>query len=118
MRNPRPAWWFLYALLLLAALLLVGVELAAPLAGWRAFIECLVSLAILAAIALWLRANRVALALLGSPAQNEQPLRAWLAYCPPAAEQRNLHLLDTKTIQHQVGWTEHLERECVTCFVK
>jgi hypothetical protein len=69
MRNPRPAWWFLYALLPLGALLLVGVEIAAPSAGSRAF----VSLAILGAIALWLRANRPALALRESPPQTEQP---------------------------------------------
>jgi hypothetical protein len=118
MRNPRPAWWILYALLPLGALLLVGVELAAPSAGWRAFTECLVSLAILSAIAIWLRANRVALALLGNPLQAEQPLRAWVAYCPPAAAQRTRDLLETKPIQRQVVRTEHLEEECVTCFVK
>lgn len=118
MRNPRPAWWFLYALLPLGALLLVGAELAAPSAGWRAFTECLVSLAILGAIALWLRANRVALALLGNPSRAEQPLRAWVAYCPPAAAQRKLDMLETKPIQHQVVRTEHLEKEYLTCFVK
>jgi len=118
MRNPRPAWWMLYALLWLGALLLIGVELAAPSAGWRAFTECLVSLAILGAIGLWLRANRVALALLGPTSAGREPLRAWVAYCPPAAAQRTLDLLETKPIQRQVVRTEHLEEECVTCFVK
>jgi hypothetical protein len=118
MRNPRPAWWILYALLPLGALLLVGVELAAPSAGWRAFTECLVSLAILGAIGLWLRANRIALALLGPTSAGQEPLRAWVAYCPPAAAQRTPDLLETKPIQRQVVRTEHLGEECVTCFVK
>ena len=67
MRNPKPAWWLLYALLPIGAALLVAADVASPSAGWRTFTECLVSLAILGAIALWLRANRAALALRDSP---------------------------------------------------
>ena len=117
MRNSKPAWWLLYTLLPVGAVLLVAAEVAAPSAGWRTFMECFVSLAILGAIALWLRANRVAIALLGNPPRAEQPLRAWVAYCPPAA-QRTLDLLETKPIQHQVVRTEHLEKEYLTCFVR
>lgn len=118
MRNSKPAWWLLYALLPVGAALLVAADVAAPSAGWRTFMECLVSLAILGAIALWLRANRVALALLGNPLRAEQPLRAWVAYCPPAAAQRKLDLLETKPIEHQVVRPEHMGKEYLTCFVK
>jgi len=118
MRNPKPAWWLLYTLLPFGGALLVVADVASPSAGWRTFTECLVSLAILGAIALWLRANRVALALLGSSPQTEQPLRAWVAYCPPASTRRKHDSHETKAIQPQAVRTEHLEEEYVTCFVK
>jgi hypothetical protein len=41
------------------------------------------SLVIIGFMALWVRANRLALALLGKPSQTEMPFRAWVAYCPP-----------------------------------
>lgn len=118
MRNLKPAWWLLYALLSVGAVLLVAADVASPSAGWRAFTECLVSLAILGAIGLWLRANRVALALLGPTSAGREPLRAWVAYCPPPAARRTLDLLETNPIQRKVVRTEHLGEECVTCFVK
>ncbi len=62
MNNSRPAWWLLYALLPLGAALLVAVDLTSPSAGWRTFTECTASLLILGAIALWVHANRAALA--------------------------------------------------------
>jgi hypothetical protein len=118
MKNPRPTWWFLYGLLPVGAALLVAADVASPSAGWRTFTECLVSLAILGAIALWLRANRVALALRDRSPQTEQSLRIWVAYCPPAVAQRTLDLPETTPVQHQVVPTEHPEEECVTCFIR
>jgi hypothetical protein len=97
MRNLKPAWWLLYALLPVGAALLVAADVASPSAGWRIFTECLVSLTILGAIALWLRANRVALALRDSRRQTRQPLRAWVAYCPPAASRRRLGRAESKS---------------------
>ena len=118
MKNVKPAWWVLYAMLPVGAALLVAVDVVSPSAGWRIFMECLVTLAILGAIAIWLRVNRAALALRESPPQTEQTVRAWVAYCPPATTRRNHGLLETTPNQHQVLRTDRPVEEGVTCFVK
>lgn len=63
MRGRKPAWWLLYALLPLAAGLLVAAHLASATVAWREFTEGSVSLVVIGAMALWVRSNRVALAL-------------------------------------------------------
>ena len=63
MRSPKPAWWLLYAMLPAAFALLVAAHLESPSAGWREIAEVVASLMIMGAMALWVRANRVALAL-------------------------------------------------------
>ena len=63
MKNPKPAWWLLYALLPLAAVLLIAAAIECPSAGGRECLEGMVSLAVIGAIAVWVRANRVALIL-------------------------------------------------------
>ena len=88
MRNPKPKWWLLYAVLPLGAALLVAVDLLSPSAGWRMVAEGAATLVTLGLMACWVRANRLALALLGAPGAAEQPLRAWVAYCPPAVPRR------------------------------
>ncbi len=82
MRSPRPAWWLLYAFFPLAIVLLVAAHLASPSVGWREVAEGTASLAIMGAMASWVRANRVALA---SGDDEEDPKemagiqdRAWL----------------------------------------
>jgi len=39
-------------------------------------------------MACWVRANRLALALLEIPGAAEKPLRAWVAYTPPVVPRR------------------------------
>ncbi len=63
MRNAKPTWWMLYALLPLAAGLLLAAHLAPLSLGLREFTEASVSLMTMGAIALWLHANRIALIL-------------------------------------------------------
>jgi hypothetical protein len=62
MRSPKPAWWLLYAVFPLAIVLLAAAYLASPSLAWRQFTEGSVSLVVIGAMALWVRANRVALA--------------------------------------------------------
>jgi hypothetical protein len=114
-KNPKPNWWRLYALLPLSAVLLVGADLVAPSAGWRMVAEGAAALLILGLMALWVRANRLALALPGKPSETEKPLRAWVAYCPPGGAQRNLALLETTFIQHHGVRTEAMQEDVACC---
>ena len=90
MRSPKPKWWLLYTMVPLALALLVTAHLTAPSDGWRQVAEGIASLVILGATALWVRMNRVALALLDKAPESGESLRAWVAYCPPAAPRRRL----------------------------
>jgi hypothetical protein len=90
MRNPKPKWWLLYAVIPLGAALFVAVDLLAPSTGWRMVGEGVAALALLGVTALWVRANRLALALLGDRSGGEQSLRVWVAYRPPAVARRSL----------------------------
>ncbi len=67
MRRPKPTWWMLYALLPLAVVLLLAAHLASPSLAWREVTEGSVSLLIMGAMALWIRANRVAIILRDHP---------------------------------------------------
>jgi hypothetical protein len=90
MRNPKPKWWLLYSVLPLATALFIAADFLSQTTGWRQLADGAVSLAILGAVALWVRANRVALALSDDPAGARPPLRAWVAYCPPVAPRRSI----------------------------
>src|SRR5262249_35025464 len=69
--DPRPRWGWLYAVVTLLGGLLTVIEVAIPDGFARRTLEFAMTLAILGAIALWVRANRVALAL----AYEEHPAR-------------------------------------------
>jgi hypothetical protein len=88
MRNPKPKWLLLYAVLPLGAALLVAADLLAPSAGWRMAAEGAAALVTLGLMTCWVRANRLALVLLGASEEAEQPLRAWEAYTPAAVPRR------------------------------
>jgi hypothetical protein len=90
MRNPKPKWLLLYAVLPLGAALLVAADLLSPSAGWRMVAEGTAALIILGLIALWVRGNRLALTLLDETGGQAQPFRAWVAYCPPVAPRRSI----------------------------
>jgi hypothetical protein len=68
---PKPRWGWLYGVVILLGGLLTVVEVAIPDGAARRTLEFAVTLAILGAIALWVRANRVALAL----ANEDHPVR-------------------------------------------
>lgn len=114
-KNPKPNWWRLYALLPLSVVLLVGADLVAPSAGWRMVAEGAAALLILGLMALWVRANRLALALPGKPSETEKPLRAWVAYCPPPIPRRNRGAGESVSKHSFAGEEQGLEGEG-TCF--
>ena len=88
MRNPKPAWRLFYALLGIAFALLLVADLSSPSDGWRAFAEGVVSLALVGVIALWVRANRLALALLKEGGEAKGLIRRWLACHSPRSTRR------------------------------
>src|SRR5262245_33923239 len=68
---PKPRWGWLYAVVVLLGALLTLVEVAIPDGLARRTLEVAVTVAIMGSIALWVRANRVALAL----ANEDHPVR-------------------------------------------
>jgi hypothetical protein len=90
MRNPKPKWLLLYAVLPLGAALLVAADLLSPSAGWRMVAEGTAALITLGLMAFWVRANRLAVTLLDEPGEQAQPFRAWVAYYPAVVPRRRL----------------------------
>ena len=119
MKTPKPKWWLLYAVLPLGATLLALTELLSPSAGWRMFVEGLASMTVLCAIALWVHANRVALALSDEPSEVGRPLKVWIAYAPPAALRRTMDVVEITRTSSSAVHTEPIhQEEVVTCFAK
>jgi len=116
MKTPKPKWWLLYAVLPLGAALLALAELLSPSAGWRMFAEGLASMTVLCAVALWVRANRLALALRDEPSEASRPLRVWIAYAPPATLRRRLDVAEIPHTSQPAAYTELIrQQEVVTC---
>src|SRR5262249_12288785 len=78
---PKPRWGWLYALVVLLGGLLTVIEVALPDGLARRTLELSVVVAMLTAMALWVRANRVALALANEdhPARVRAPVGATTA---------------------------------------
>ena len=51
-KRPKPAWWLLYAVVPLTALLFMLADLLSPTSGWRSASEFLAALVVLWAIGL------------------------------------------------------------------
>jgi hypothetical protein len=115
MKDPKPKWWLLYAVVPLALLLLIAADLTSPSGGWRKFAEGMASLGIMGAMALWVRANRVALTLLGGTREAGEPFRAWVAYSPPPVPRRKLEMVEIEPVHRLVVHADHPEEESLTC---
>lgn len=61
-KTPKPVWGWLYGIVTVMCGLLAVVEVAIPDGPARRVLECVVTLALFGAMAVWVRANRVALA--------------------------------------------------------
>ncbi len=68
---PQPAWRWLYAVIPLAVILFTVADAEAPTPGWRTLTETIGGLAVIAAMAAWVRANRLALTLAGRTRDEE-----------------------------------------------
>jgi hypothetical protein len=119
MKTPKPKWWLLYGVLPLGAALLAAAELVSPTAGWLGFTEGLASLIIIGAMALWVHANRVALALPDEPSGSSEPLKVWVAFAPPATLRRTKNLAGIPQSSLLAIYTEPTrEEEAVRCCAK
>lgn len=88
MRRPKPAWGLLYAVFLLAVVLLVAAHLEAPSPSWREAADGVASLLVIGAMALWVRANRLALLRSGESTTDGEGLRVWVAHSPQPLPRR------------------------------
>ncbi len=61
--RPKPAWRVLYAVFAVTVLHFVVADVELPAGGWRILTECLCTALVIGTMALWVRANRAALAL-------------------------------------------------------
>jgi len=61
--SPRPRWGWLYGIVAVVGGLLTVVEVAIPDGLARRAFECIATLAVFGTMAVWVRVNRVALAL-------------------------------------------------------
>jgi len=100
--RPKPAWGALYAVAGVAALLFWVADVESPAGGWRILTECLGTVLVIGAMALWVRANRVALALGDETSETGRPLRAWVAYYPPGMPRERLDLPESPRLLHRV----------------
>ena len=62
---PRPSWWKLYASVTSALILVALVEMKVPAGAERTAMQIVAALILFGAMALWVRANKVELALEG-----------------------------------------------------
>ena len=115
--RPKPAWGTLYAVAGVAALLFVIADFESPAGGWRILTECLGTVLVIGAMALWVRANRVALALSDETSETGRPLRAWVAYCPPAIPRERLDLPESPRLPHRRVPADERNEEATPCCV-
>jgi hypothetical protein len=92
--TPTPRWWLLYSVVPLAGTLLTATHFTQLSAGWRQVAQCAIVLVVFGAVWLWLRANRLALALSDQGADAEGSVKGWVAYCPPCAPPPRLGTLE------------------------
>jgi len=62
-RKPKVAWPWLYAIVAVMIGLLAAVETAVPDGALRRTLECVVTLLMFVGMAMWVRVNRVAIAI-------------------------------------------------------
>lgn len=76
-RRPKPAWWLLYAILPLTAFLFMLADAVPATSRWRSVSELAATLGVSCAIALWVRANRIALILTEPREHSESRSHGW-----------------------------------------
>ncbi len=114
----KPAWHVLYGMVGVSILLFVVAEVKSPMGGWRTLTECLATLLIIGVMALWVRANRAALAVAHAIPCDGGAQENPAAYSP---RQLSVLRLDSRAIEFSQGsraQTRPAEEEDAKCFAK
>jgi hypothetical protein len=114
----KPAWHVLYIAVALTILFFVVAEVESPVGGWRTLSECLATLLIVGVMALWVRANRAALAVADAIPCDGGAQENPVAYSP---RQLSVLRLDSRAIEFSQGsraQTRPAEEEDAKCFAK
>jgi hypothetical protein len=116
--RSKPAWHVLYGMVAVSILLFVVAEVKSPTGGWRTLTECLATLLIIGVMALWVRANRAALAVADAISRDGGAQENPVAYSP---RQLSVLRLDSRAIELGQGsraQTGPAEEEDAKCFAK
>ncbi|MGD0266124.1 MAG: hypothetical protein ABSD47_14385 [Candidatus Methylomirabilota bacterium] len=116
--RSKPAWHVLYGMVALTILFFVVAEVESPVGGWRTLTECLATLLIIGVMALWVRANRAALAVADAIPCDGGAQENPVAYSP---RQLSVLRLDSRAIEFSQGsraQTRPAEEEDAKCFAK
>ena len=118
--RPKAAWHVLYVVVAVAVLFFVVADVESPTGGWRILTECLGTALVIGAMALWVRANRAALALADNAPDGGETLRSYVAYSPRASSLRSLDFSGIEPSQRSLAQmrTAEEKEEDVKCFVE
>ena len=86
MNRPKPAWHILYIGVALTLLLFVVADIESPVGAWRILTEFLATLLIIGVVALWMRVNRLALALTDATRSGGRDLGGSMADSPDSCQ--------------------------------
>ncbi len=114
----KPAWHVLYGMVGVSILLFVVAEVKSPMGGWRTLTEFLATLLIIGVMALWVRANRTALAIADAIPCDGGAQQNPVAYSP---RQLPVLRLDFRAIEFGQGsraQTRPAEEEDAKCFTR
>jgi hypothetical protein len=115
--RPKPAWHVLYAVFAVTVLLFVVADVESPAGGWRILTECLGTALVIGAMALWVRANRAALAHDDAPDGGET-LRRYVAYSPRSSSLRGLDFSGIERSQRSLAQMRTAEEKDAKCSAK
>jgi hypothetical protein len=116
--RPKPPWHVLYSMVAVSILLFVVADVESPTDGWRILAECLGTGLIIGLMALWVRANRTALAVARDAPHGGETLRSYVAYSPLPSSQRQLDFSENEPSQSSLVRTGPAEEEDAKCFAK
>ncbi len=115
--RPKPAWRVLYGTAAVCMLLFLVAEVESPTGGWRILTECLGTVLILGIMALWVHANRTALALVDDALSGEGPL--FISVGPLAQQPSSrLNFPGAERGQRSRAQMRPAEKEDPKCFAK
>jgi hypothetical protein len=116
--RPKPAWHVLYIAVALTFLFFVVAEVELPVGGWRILTECLSTGLIIGVMALWVRANRAALARADATRYRGRSLESSVAYSPQQSSVPRLDACAIEFRQRSRAQTRPAEEEDAKCFAK